>query len=344
MFELTIDKNIFGYTKNGEEVDCYKLADDGITVEVLTYGGAVRSIVVPVGDGVRDVALGFDSVADYEGHSSYIGALIGRVGNRIGNARFSLGGKSFSVDANEGPNCLHGGFQGFDRRVWNARELKDCLALSLNSADLECGFPGNMAVEVRYSLKDGALIIEYIAECDEDTPISLTNHCYFNLGGHDSGNIENHRIQIFAQAITPVDERLIPTGELLDVTSTPFDLREPKTIGSGIAALHPQLALGSGYDHNYVLSKLPHQDLALSAILEYDGLKMTCHTTQPGLQFYSGNHLTELKGKDGATYSKRSGLCLETQSWPDAINHPEFPNSILRKNETYRHTTEYKFS
>ena len=340
---MTIEKRLFGHTKHGCEVDCYRLENGGIAVEVLTYGGTIRSLTVPAPGGARDVVLGFDDMAGYEAQEGYIGATIGRVGNRIGGAHFILKGTSYAVDANDGPNCLHGGFRGFDKQVWEARLETDALALSLLSPDMDCGFPGNLNVEVRYSLISDALSIGYTAECDADTPVSLTNHCYFNLGGHGSGSIGAHTIQILAEAITQVDGMLIPTGELLDIADTPFDLSKPTIIGSGLSDSHPQIAAGNGYDHNFVLSHTPRRSLMPVAVLYYSGLTMACLTTQPGLQFYSGNHLSGASGKGGSIYSKHSGLCLETQAWPDAVNHPGFPDCVLKKGETYRHKTMYAF-
>ena len=341
---MIVEKRSFGYTNKGENVDCYTLCNGGISVEILTYGGIIRSLFVPVNNELRDVALGYDDMAGYENQSCYMGALIGRVGNRIGNAVFSLNDRKYKVDVNDGPNCLHGGLNGFDKKIWTANTESDALVLSLNSPDMECGFPGNMTVKVRYSVDKDTLTIEYTAKSDTDTPISLTNHCYFNLEGHNSGSIENHTIQILADYITPVDERLIPTGELLDVTGTPFDLREAKSVGAGMMNEHSQIVLGNGYDHNYVLTQETELDFKPVAVLESGGLKMTCHTTQPGIQFYSGNFIADGIGKNNAKYLKRSGLCLETQGWPDAVNHPAFPSCILRAGEVYNHKTAYSFS
>jgi aldose 1-epimerase len=340
---MNIEKRLFGYTKIGRDIDCYTLTDGEMSAKILTYGGSIRSLTVPAPGGVRDVVLGFDDVAGYTAQRAYHGALIGRVANRIGGARFSLNGRDYILDANDGANCLHGGLFSFDRLIWDARTSDDALVLSLQSPDLEGGFPGDMDIEVCYSLKDDALIIEYTAECSADTPISLTNHVYFNLGGHSSGSIGEHLIQIFSDAVTLTDESQIPTGELLDVTGTLFDLRKPKAINDGLFGDHPQIAIGDGYDQNFVLSREPHQALSPAAVLEYDGLKMTCLTTQPGIQLYTGNRLSGDLGKGGAKYGKHSGLCLETQAWPDAINCKEFPDSILRKGGTYNHTTIYKF-
>ena len=340
---MTIDKRPFGRIKDGVNVDCYTLADCGYSMEVLTYGGAIRSLIVPVAGGARDVALGFDDVASYEAHTAYFGAIIGRVANRIGGARFSLNGKDCSVDKNDGPNSLHGGYSGFDKQVWAVREEAGSLVLTLREGDEERGFPGNLDVEVRYGLVAGVLSIEYFAKSDKDTPLSLTNHCYFNLGGHDSGGIAGQKLQIFADCITPIDETLIPTGELMEVSGTPFDMKEPRLIGPGMESSHPQIVLGGGYDHNFVLSKEQSRALSLAAILEFDGLTMRCLTTEPGIQFYSGNFLSGELGKGGAIYNKRTGLCLETQRWPDAVNKPGFPNSVLRAGETYRSKTVYSF-
>jgi len=340
---MTIEKRLFGYTKDAEQVDCYTLSDCGMIVEVLTYGGTIRSIIVPAADGARDVALGFDSVGDYETRTCYIGALIGRVANRIGNARFSINGKTFFVEKNEGANCLHGGYNGFDRRVWAARTDARALILTLHSPDSDGGFPAELETEVCYSLKDRALTIGYTAVCGADTPVSLSNHCYFNLGGHDSGDVETHSIRIFADAITPVDGALIPTGELLEVSGTPFDLRERSLIGPGLTCTHPQIAIAGGYDHNFALTSSPYRPLSLAAVVEYGDLSMSCMTTQPGIQFYSGNFLSGESGKTGAVYKKRSGLCLEPQGWPDAVNKKAFPDCVLRKGDVYSHLTVYSF-
>ena len=340
---MNIEKRYFGKTKTNEDVDAYVLSDGGISVEILTLGGVVRTIILPTPDGDRDICLGFDEVADYETKGGYLGTLIGRYSNRIGNAVFSLDGKTYELDKNDGQHCLHGGFQAFDQKVWKATVKPDGLYLELHSSDMENGYPGNLDVEVKYSLKDRELEIEYKATSDADTPLNLTNHCYFNLSGHASGGIENHKIQIFADSITSIDETLIPTGKQLAVEGTPFDFKEPKEIGPGLKSTHPQIEFGGGYDHNFVLSQSPYRELTPAAVLECCGVKMTCLTTKPGIQFYSGNFLNGDSGKENAIYNKRTGLCLETQYWPDSVNKSEFPCSILKKGETYHHTTVYKF-
>jgi len=341
---MIMEKSPFGQTKDGKQVDLYTLKDGDICVEIITYGAAIRSITVPVAGGSRDIALGFDNMADYEANKSFQGAVIGRIGNRVANAQYEMNGKTYQLDVNDGPNSLHGGFIGFDKQVWSAEEAQNALILTLiDKEGTAAGYPGNMEVKTKYTLENGELGIEYTATCDEDTPVNLTNHCYFNLKGHASGGIEGHKIQIFSHKITPVDDTLIPTGEFMDVTGTPFDLRELTEIGPGLQKPDRQMELGGGYDHNWVLSNEAYRDLATAAVLECDGLSLTCFTTKPGIQFYSGNFLTGEKGKDGAVYSKRTGLCLETQYFPNAVNTPNFPAPILRKGEVYNHKTVYRF-
>jgi aldose 1-epimerase len=341
---MTIETSKFGQTKSGKAIDLYTLRDSGISVDIITYGAAIRRVNVPVGDGKRDVALGFDSVDDYENNKGYHGAVIGRISNRVANALYKLDGKTYNLEKNDGPNCLHGGFIGFDKQVWSAKEETGALVLTLlDKEGTAAGFPGDVEVEVRYTLNGGELGIEYTAKSTKDTVINLTNHVYFNLCGHDSGCIGEHKIQIFSHKITPVDDNLIPTGELMDVTDTPFDLRELTPIAPGLESDNPQITLGGGYDHNWVLSNDAHRAPAPAAVLECNGLSMSCITTKPGIQFYSGNMMQGETGKGGAVYSKRTGLCLETQYWPNSVNTPQFPAPVLRKGEVYNHKTIYKF-
>ena len=329
---MTIENRPFGHTTLGEAVDCYTLINGGMTAEILTYGGILRSLVVPAEDGPRDVVLGFDDIEGYLSQNCFIGAIIGRVANRIGGARFTLGDKTYTLAENDGRNCLHSGLRGFDKRCWDATVQGGVLALSLVSPDGEEGFPGTLNAEVRYSLGDNSLTIEYMAVCDADTPVSLTNHSYFNLNGHNGGLINDHCIRIFSETITETDEEMIPTGNIKSVDGTPFNLRRPVVIGS------------FGYDNNFILSERPKSALRRAAVLTSGGLRMTCLSTQPGLQFYSGNSLLSgASGKGGVVYGRRTGLCLETQGWPDAVNQDSFPSCILRKGETYRHKTVYRF-
>jgi len=255
-----------------------------------------------------------------------------------------MNGKTYKLDVNDDPNSLHGGFVGFDKQVWTASEESGALVLTLlDKEGIAAGYPGDLTVQVKYTLEKGELGIEYTATCTEDTPINLTNHCYFNLAGHNSGSIINHKIQIFSHKVTAVDETLIPTGELMDVTGTPLDLRELTTIAPGLESDDRQIELGGGYDHNWVLSTEPFRSPAIAAVLECNGLSMECITTKPGIQFYSGNMQAGETGKGGAVYGKRTGLCLETQYWPNSVNTPSFPAPILRKGEKYNAKTIYKF-
>lgn len=341
---MTIEKRPFGQTADGKAVDLYALKDSGMTVEIITLGAVIRSIQVPVRDALRDVALGFDSVEGYEANKGFHGAVIGRVSNRVAKARYKMHGKTYNLDANDGENSLHGGFVGFDKQVWTAKEEQNALVLTLvDKEGTAAGYPGDLEVTVKYTLGGGELGIEYTAKCTKDTPINLTNHCYFNLAGHDAGGIENHKLQIFSHKITPVDETLIPTGELMDVTGTAFDLRELTAIAPGLESDCPQMTLGGGYDHNWVLSNEAYRPLAPAAAAECNGLSMTCSTTKPGIQFYSGNMMKGETGKGGAVYSKRTGLCLETQYFPNSVNTPQFPAPLLKVGEVYNHKTTYLF-
>jgi len=341
---MTIAKKPFGETKDGKLVDIYSLEDGGVIVKIITLGACIQSLLVPVGDTVRDVALGFDTVEGYETNQGYHGAVIGRIANRVANASYNMNGKTYKLDANNVDNSLHGGLVGFDKQVWTAKEEQNALVLTLlDKEGTSAGYPGDMEATVKYSLSGGELKIEYTAKCTEDTPINLTNHWYFNLAGHNAGDVGNHKMQIFSHKITPVDETLIPTGELMDVTDTVFDLRELTSIAPGLESDDPQITLGGGYDHNWVLSNEPVRPLAPAAVAECDGLSMTCTTTKPGIQFYSGNMMRGDVGKDGAVYSKRTGLCLETQYWPNSVNTPQFPAPLLKKGETYSHKTTYLF-
>jgi aldose 1-epimerase len=341
---MTIERRPFGQTKDGKSVDLYQLKDGGMTVEIITLGAIIRSISVPIGDKVRDVALGFDTVGGYESNKGYHGAVIGRISKRVAKACYEMNEKKYKLDANDGENSLHGGFIGLDKQVWEAKEGQNSLLLTLTDKEgTAAGYPGDLEVTVKYTLSGGELGIEYTAKCSEDTPVNLTNHCYFNLAGHGAGDIGKHRLQLFSHKITPVDETLIPTGELLDVTGTPFDFRELTLVGPGLGEDCPQLTLGGGYDHNWVLSSEPFHPLKLAAVAECEGLSMTCATTKPGIQFYSGNMMQGESGKDGATYSKRTGFCLETQYWPNSVNTPQFPAPLLLKGETYNHKTTYLF-
>ena len=323
-----------------------------MSCQISNYGGLVLKLEVPDRGGqLTDVVLGYDDLADYLKGSTYFGAIVGRYGNRIGQARFTLKGREYTLARNDGPNNLHGGFKGFDKVLWQAN-LSDSpegprLELSYQSPDGEEGFPGNVSVTVTYTLTQAnELKIDYLATTDQDTVVNLTHHSYFNLAGADQGDILDHELMIAADRFTPVDEGLIPTGELRPVAGTAFDFTQPTRIGLRIDDADPQLKFGGGYDHNWVLNK-GDGSLALAARLTEptSGRVMEVWTTEPGLQFYSGNLLGETSpGKNGHPYKRRDGLCLETQHFPDSPNQPGFPSTVLRTDQTYTSTTIYRFS
>ncbi|MGB3802182.1 MAG: aldose epimerase family protein [Lewinella sp.] len=338
----------FGDTPEGA-ADVYTLTNDnGMEVDITNYGGIITAIRVPDRDGnVADVAHGFPTVEGYLGEDPYFGALIGRYGNRIGNATFTLDGETYELPANDGGNTLHGGPEGFHTKLWNATALNEdnSVELQRTSPDGEEGYPGNLDVTVRYTLTDdNELRIEYEATTDQATPVNLTNHSYFNLSG--SGTILDHVLMIDADAITPVNSTLIPTGELQDVAGTPFDFREPTAIGERIDAENEQLGFGQGYDHNWVLNSGGGSLTSVATLYDpSSGRMMEVLTTEPGLQFYSGNFLDgSFTGKDDTSYALRSALCLETQHYPDSPNQPDFPSTILEPGDTYASETVYRFS
>ncbi|HEU4711443.1 MAG TPA: aldose epimerase family protein [Pyrinomonadaceae bacterium] len=307
----------------------------GVEVSITNYGGAVTSIKVPDRDGVfGDVVLGYDAIDEYLRNPRYLGALIGRHANRIARGRFTLNGVEYQLARNNGENHLHGGNRGFDKRVWEASQTEAGLSLEYFSEDGEENYPGNLTVSVQYSLSDeNELRIEYRAVCDRDTICNLTNHSYFNLAC--GGDILGHELTLHASGFTPVGEDLIPTGEIQSVDGTHMDFRTARVIGNG------------GYDHNFVLDDWDHGALRLVARLREpkSGRVMEVLTTEPGIQFYSGNFLDgSLKGKGGVAYEKYAGLCLETQHFPDTPNHPNFPTTVLRAGDEYRQTTIYKFT
>ena len=349
-------KSPWGKTPDGEQVDLYTLTNkNGVEAAITTYGGAVVSLKVPDRNGkLGDVVLGFDSIDGYVEGKSYFGAIVGRYGNRIGHAQFTLDGKTYTLAKNNGENSLHGGTKGFNKVVWKAREIpaKDGQALELTylSKDGEEGFPGNLKVRVVYTLTDSnELKIEYSATTDKKTVVNLTNHSYFNLAGvgPGMGDILGHALMIEADKFTPVDSGLIPTGELRDVAGTPFDFRQPTAIGARINSDDEQIKLGGGYDHNFVLRRKPGDPISLAARAEEPktGRVMEVWTTEPGVQFYTGNFLDgSAHGKGGVAYTKRSAFCLETQHFPDSPNQPKFPSVVLNPGERYHTTTIYKFS
>jgi aldose 1-epimerase len=334
---------------DGTGVQIFTLTNaHGLEARIITYGGAVASLKTPDRAGAMgDIVQGFDSIAGYLSPEPYFGALIGRYGNRIGHAKFSLNGKDYTLPKNDGENTLHGGERGFDKRVWTGRELPDGgLELTYLSKDGEEGFPGNLKATVAYHLTDAdELKIEYSATTDKDTVVNLTNHSYFNLKGAGQGDILGHLMMLSADKFTPVDAGLIPTGELRAVAGTPFDFRKPTAIGARIEQGDEQLKLGKGYDHNWVLNRTG-SGLSLAARVDEPttGRVMEVRTTEPAIQFYTGNFLDgTLKGKGGKVYGLRAAFCLETQHYPDSPNKPKFPSTVLKPGQTYHTTTVYKF-
>jgi aldose 1-epimerase len=322
---------------------------NGFEVRAITYGGIITSIRVPDRRGVlADVVLGFDTLQPYLARHPYFGAIVGRYGNRIGKATFDLDGRSYKLAANNGPNHLHGGVRGFDTHIWRAEPLATGVGVTFSrtSPDGEEGYPGTLDVRVTYTLTDpGTLTVDYEATTDKATPVNLTQHTYFNLSGHDAGEILGHEVTLYADRFTPVDETLIPTGVLAPVEGTPFDFRASTAIGARIGQAHPQLAAGRGYDHNFVLTRNGEgMQPAARVVDQRSGRTLEVATTEPGLQFYSGNFLDgSQKGKEGTVYNHRNGFCLETQHFPDSPNKPNFPSTILRPGQTHRSRTSFTF-
>ena len=341
-----MEKTTFGVLPDGTPVHQYTLVDGGMACDILTYGGALRSLRVPGRDGrTVDILLGFDTLEDYRTQDKFIGALIGRYANRIGGASFDLGGVHYTLAQNDGKNHLHGGAVGFDKQVWKVEDAgDDRLTLSLISPDRQEGYPGTMTVRVTYRLEGGSLSIDYRAGSDQDTLCNLTNHAYFNLGGHASGPVLNHKIQLFADHYTPTDAGSIPTGELAPVEGTPMDLRRPVPIGAHIDDDDAQLEYAGGYDHNWAVRGETGTLRPAARVSSPDtGIVMEVLTTQPGIQFYTGNFLDGCPaGKGGAPYAKRWGFCLETQAYPDSPHQTGFPSAVLKAGERYEERTVYR--
>ncbi len=348
---MPITRQAFGEIPNGTTIEQYTLTNThGVEARIITYGGIVTALRVPDRAGkLDDVVLGFDTLAPYLDDHPYFGSLIGRYGNRIARGRFELDGVTYSLATNNGPNHLHGGPNGFHRAVWTAEEHESTeeprLELRYLSRDGEEGYPGNLSVTVVYSLTHrNELRIEYTATTDQATIVNLTNHSYFNLRGE--GNILDHELELAASRFIPTDATSIPTGELRPVHGTPMDFTTPTPVGAHITADDEQIRNGQGYDHTWVLDKDTNA-LGLAARLfdPASGRAMEVYTTEPGVQFYSGNQLdASLTGKGGQVYAKHAALCLETQHFPDSPNQPEFPSTVLRPGETYRQTTIYQFA
>ena len=350
---MKITQKSFGKTARGEEATLYTLTNgNGMKVSFTNFGANIVSIIVPDAKGnFADVNLGFENLAGYEENPPGFGSFIGRHANRIGDAKFELNGKVYELDKNDGKNNLHGGFVGYNKFMYETEVYEDddiaSIEFSRLSPHMEQGFPGNLDVSVTYSLTEtNELVIEYLAVSDRDTIVNLTNHAYFNLGGHNSGSILDHKVLIKANQFTPTTPDLIPTGEIWDVTGTPMDFRTHKTIGQDINAVYEPLVLAGGYDHNYVLDISGTQVEKVAELIDdKTGRKMEVFTDLPGIQLYTGNMLGPVKNsKDNAVYEKRYGVCFETQFFPNSINTPNFPSCMLKAGKEFDSVTIYKFS
>src|SRR4051794_686409 len=342
----------FGRMPDGKAVEVYTLTNvRGMEVRAITYGAIIQAIRVPDRDGrLDDITLGYDSLQGYLTASPYFGAVVGRYANRIARGRFTLEGRTYRLAINNGPNHLHGGLKGFDKVVWEARSFQrgDTVGVTFQhtSPAGDEGYPGALRVSVSYSLTPlNELVVEYRAIADRATPVNLSQHTYFNLAGEGSGDILGHTVEINADRYTPVDSTLIPTGELVSVGGTPFDFRSPTAIGTRIDQPDPQLKYGKGYDHNFVLNREGAALVHAARVLDpRSGRTLDISTTEPGLQFYSGNFLDgTITGKAGHQYRNRSALVLETQHFPDSPNHPNFPSTILRPGKEYTSKTVFTF-
>lgn len=348
-----IEKHAFGTADDGQAVDLYVLRNQsGMEVSITNYGGAVVSLKVPDRTGkVADVVLGYDDLQGYVTDKAYFGAIIGRYANRIAHGRFTLNGNTYSLAKNDGENEIHGGTKGFNKRVWTARDISgsngQALELTYYSKDNEEGYPGNLTVKVIYSLAEkNELKIEYLATTDKETVVNLSNHSYFNLAGPGNGDILGHLVTIHAKEFSPVDSTLIPTGEARSVHNTPFDFSHAQAIGARINQDDQQVKFGRGYDHNWILNRNGEHPLSLAAEVyePKSGRAMEVWTTEPGVQFYTGNFLNgTVRGKEGKVYGHRSAFCLETQHFPDSPNHPAFPSTVLKPGERFHSTTVYRF-
>lgn len=342
-----MNKSLWGKTKDGADVHLYTLTSGNIEVRLSDFGAHLVAVRTPDRHGkVADVVLGFDDLEPYlKGGNGYQGAVIGRYGNRIAKGQFAIDGNTYLIPANNGPNALHGGPVGFDRYVWTAEEVPNGIEFTHVSPDGDMGFPGTMTAKVWYTLQGKTLRLDYSASTDKPTIHNLTNHSYFNLRGDDQGDILDHVVELFAGSFTPVDAGQIPTGAIASVAGTPLDFRKPTAIGARINDDFEQLKLGRGYDHNFVVDgKMGDLRRAARVTEPASGRTLTVETTEPGIQFYSGNFLNgAFVGRHGKKYDARTGFCLETQHFPDSPNHANFPSTVLRPGETFRSTTSFTF-
>jgi len=351
--ELSIAQEIYGTIEN-RNVTLFKLKNkNGMIVNITNYGGIITKMFVPDKNGkMDDVVLGYDSLSQYIDKTPYFGAFLGRYANRIANGKFHLNGKTYQLAVNNGPNTLHGGMYGFDKKIWQANSFKTDssvgVALRRISNDGEEGYPGNLSIEVKYTLNNqNELHIESYAQTDQTTVINVTNHSYFNLGGAESGSIKDHVLTINADSFTPVDHTLIPTGEIRSVKNTPFDFNQATPIGDRIDDLsNQQIKIGNGYDHNFVLNENDHKlSLAASVLDPKSGRFLEVLTTEPGLQLYTANYLGgKFIGKNGKAYASREAFCLETQHYPDSPNRADFPTTVLNPDEKFESSTVFRLS
>lgn len=348
---MSISKENFGVTPEGKEILLYTLKNEnGMTAKLTNYGAVLVSLLVPDKQGnFDDVVLGYDKAPDYFVNNPGFGSTIGRHANRIARSEATINGITYHLDKNEGENNLHSGFVGYNKVLWEVTELdgiEPAIVFSRLSPDGEQGFPGNFQVKVTYKLtNENEVQIIYDGKSDKDTIVNMTNHSYFNLSGHSSGTIINHKLWLNADKFTPMGSGSIPTGEIRDVANTPMDFTVLKEVGKEIDSDYEQIRLGSGYDHNYVLN-IDGKSVEKIALLvdEASGRSMEVYTDLPGVQLYTGNFISNESGKEGAKYQKRDGICLETQYFPDAIHHESFPSSVLKANEEYHTTTIFKFT
>ncbi len=338
-----VEETSFGLLPDGTDVKLFTIWDGRSVASFTEYGARVVSVQVPDAAGkMAEVVLGFDSLATYLADKAFLGAIVGRYGNRIAGGRFTLDGVEYQVPVNNGPNALHGGPSGFSQQIWRSQIVENGVEFRLTSPDGDQGFPGEMQVLVRYTFAGGALRVQFEATCDKDTVVNLANHCYFNLAGESSGTIAAHDVLIAADRFVPVDATMIPTGELRPVEGTVFDLREPIRIGRYVDGLDEQLQMAGGFDHTWVLNGGKSLDARVTE--PESGRTLEVETTQPGLHFYTGNFLDgSMPSRQGGLYRRRGGLCLETQHFADSPNKPDFPSTVLRAGETFKSETTYRF-
>lgn len=344
---MSVKTEKFGVTKEGKEVTLFTLENkNGMRVDLIDYGANIVRLFVPDQNGkLDDIVLGFDDVAGYEENGCFFGSFIGRHGNRIGNAEFELNGVTYELEKNDGDNNLHGGTPGYNKVMYKAETTENSVAFSRTSPDMEQGYPGNLDICVTYALTDdNELKISYQAKTDKDTLCNVTNHSYFNLKGHDGGTITDHKVWIRANGFTETSDDLIPNGNIIDVAGTPMDFRTEKTIAEDIEADYEPLKIAGGYDHNFVLEKAAGKMEKVAELSEETtGRRMEVYTDLPGMQLYTGNFIVKEDGKGGIEYTKRTGVCFETQFFPNSVNIPSFESCVLKAGDTFTSTTIYRF-